>query len=67
VSGHAEEKYLSKRELSNRKVLVVEDEMMIAMLIEDILGHRIRMTSSKSRPTRLGISPNTGNAVGLTA
>jgi len=28
---------LSKRELSNRKVLVVEDEMMIAMLIEDML------------------------------
>jgi CheY-like chemotaxis protein len=25
------------RELSNRKVLVVEDEMMIAMLIEDML------------------------------
>ena len=37
MSGHAEEKYLSKRELSNRKVLVVEDEMMIAMLIEDML------------------------------
>jgi CheY-like chemotaxis protein len=30
-------KDLSKRELSNRKVLVVEDEMMIAMLIEDML------------------------------
>jgi CheY-like chemotaxis protein len=28
---------LSKRELLNRKVLVVEDEMMIAMLIEDML------------------------------
>jgi CheY-like chemotaxis protein len=28
---------LSKRQLSNRKVLVVEDEMMIAMLIEDML------------------------------
>jgi len=28
---------LSKRELSNRPVLVVEDEMMIAMLIEDML------------------------------
>jgi CheY-like chemotaxis protein len=28
---------LSRRELSNRKVLVVEDEMMIAMLIEDML------------------------------
>jgi CheY-like chemotaxis protein len=28
---------LSKRELSNRKVLIVEDEMMIAMLIEDML------------------------------
>jgi CheY-like chemotaxis protein len=28
---------LSKRELSNLKVLVVEDEMMIAMLIEDML------------------------------
>jgi CheY-like chemotaxis protein len=28
---------VSKRELSNRKVLVVEDEMMIAMLIEDML------------------------------
>jgi CheY-like chemotaxis protein len=28
---------LSERELSNRKVLVVEDEMMIAMLIEDML------------------------------
>jgi CheY-like chemotaxis protein len=28
---------LSKQELSNRKVLVVEDEMMIAMLIEDML------------------------------
>ena len=28
---------MSKRELSNRKVLVVEDEMMIAMLIEDML------------------------------
>jgi CheY-like chemotaxis protein len=28
---------LSKRELSNRKVLVVEDEMMIALLIEDML------------------------------
>jgi PleD family two-component response regulator len=38
VSGHcAEVKDLSKRELSNRKVLVVEDEMMIAMLIEDML------------------------------
>jgi CheY-like chemotaxis protein len=37
VSGYAEEKYLSRRELSNRKVLVVEDEMMIAMLIEDML------------------------------
>jgi CheY-like chemotaxis protein len=37
VSGYSEEKYLSKRELSNRKVLVVEDEMMIAMLIEDML------------------------------
>jgi CheY-like chemotaxis protein len=31
------EKHLSKRELSNREVLVVEDEMMIAMLIEDML------------------------------
>jgi CheY-like chemotaxis protein len=28
---------LSRRELSNRRVLVVEDEMMIAMLIEDML------------------------------
>jgi CheY-like chemotaxis protein len=28
---------LSKQDLSNRKVLVVEDEMMIAMLIEDML------------------------------
>jgi CheY-like chemotaxis protein len=28
---------LNKQELSNRKVLVVEDEMMIAMLIEDML------------------------------
>ena len=28
---------MSKRELSNREVLVVEDEMMIAMLIEDML------------------------------
>jgi CheY-like chemotaxis protein len=28
---------LSRRELSNHKVLVVEDEMMIAMLIEDML------------------------------
>ena len=28
---------MSKRELSNRKVLVVEDEMIIAMLIEDML------------------------------
>ncbi|MGA7484516.1 MAG: response regulator [Bradyrhizobium sp.] len=28
---------MSKRELSNHKVLVVEDEMMIAMLIEDML------------------------------
>jgi CheY-like chemotaxis protein len=28
---------LSRLELSNRKVLVVEDEMMIAMLIEDML------------------------------
>jgi len=28
---------LSKRELSNRKVLIVEDEMMIAMMIEDML------------------------------
>ena len=28
---------MSNRELSNRKVLVVEDEMMIAMLIEDML------------------------------
>jgi CheY-like chemotaxis protein len=28
---------LSKRELSDRNVLVVEDEMMIAMLIEDML------------------------------
>ena len=37
MSGYAKEKYLSKRELSNRKVLVVEDEMMIAMLIEDML------------------------------
>jgi AmiR/NasT family two-component response regulator len=37
MSGYAEEQYLSKRELSNRKVLVVEDEMMIAMLIEDML------------------------------
>jgi CheY-like chemotaxis protein len=27
----------SNRELSNRKVLIVEDEMMIAMLIEDML------------------------------
>jgi CheY-like chemotaxis protein len=30
-------KDLSKQELSNCKVLVVEDEMMIAMLIEDML------------------------------
>ncbi|MET3843835.1 CheY-like chemotaxis protein [Bradyrhizobium sp. OAE829] len=37
MSGYAEEQYLSKREKSNRKVLVVEDEMMIAMLIEDML------------------------------
>jgi CheY-like chemotaxis protein len=37
MCGYAEEQYLSKRELSNRKVLVVEDEMMIAMLIEDML------------------------------
>jgi CheY-like chemotaxis protein len=37
MSGHVEEKYLSNRELSNRRVLVVEDEMMIAMLIEDML------------------------------
>ena len=28
---------MSNRELSNRRVLVVEDEMMIAMLIEDML------------------------------
>ena len=28
---------MSKRELSNREVLVVEDEMMIAMLREDML------------------------------
>ena len=28
---------MSKQELSNRKVLVVEDEMIIAMLIEDML------------------------------
>ena len=28
---------MNKRELLNRKVLVVEDEMMIAMLIEDML------------------------------
>jgi CheY-like chemotaxis protein len=28
---------LSRRKLSNRRVLVVEDEMMIAMLIEDML------------------------------
>jgi CheY-like chemotaxis protein len=28
---------LAMRELSNRKVLVVEDEMLIAMLIEDML------------------------------
>ncbi len=28
---------MTKRELSNRKVLVVEDEMMIAILIEDML------------------------------
>ena len=28
---------MNKRDLSNRKVLVVEDEMMIAMLIEDML------------------------------
>ena len=28
---------MSRRELSNRRVLVVEDEMMIAMLIEDML------------------------------
>ena len=28
---------MSKQELVNRKVLVVEDEMMIAMLIEDML------------------------------
>ena len=28
---------MTKRELSNRKVLVVEDEMMVAMLIEDML------------------------------
>jgi len=37
VRTGAEVKDLSKRELSNRKVLVVEDEMMIAMLIEDML------------------------------
>jgi CheY-like chemotaxis protein len=37
VSGPAEEKHLSRQELSNRRVLVVEDEMMIAMLIEDML------------------------------
>jgi CheY-like chemotaxis protein len=38
VSGlHAEVNDLSKRQLSNCKVLVVEDEMMIAMLIEDML------------------------------
>jgi CheY-like chemotaxis protein len=37
MCGYAEEQYLSKRELSDRKVLVVEDEMMIAMLIEDML------------------------------
>jgi len=37
VSGYAEENRLNKRELSNCKVLVVEDEMMIAMLIEDML------------------------------
>ena len=28
---------MSRQELSNRRVLVVEDEMMIAMLIEDML------------------------------
>ena len=28
---------MNRQELSNRKVLVVEDEMMIAMLIEDML------------------------------
>ncbi|KJC48093.1 hypothetical protein UB31_18225 [Bradyrhizobium sp. LTSP849] len=28
---------MNKRDLSNRKVLIVEDEMMIAMLIEDML------------------------------
>jgi CheY-like chemotaxis protein len=33
----AEVKDLNRQELSNRKVLVVEDEMMIAMLIEDML------------------------------
>jgi CheY-like chemotaxis protein len=37
VSKRAEEKHLSRQELSNRRVLVVEDEMMIAMLIEDML------------------------------
>jgi CheY-like chemotaxis protein len=37
VSGYAEETYLSRRGLSNRKVLVVEDEMMIAMLIGNML------------------------------
>jgi CheY-like chemotaxis protein len=37
VSGRAKEKHLSRRELFNRRVLVVEDEMMIAMLIEDML------------------------------
>jgi len=37
VSGRTKEKHLSRRELSNRRVLVVEDEMMIAMLIEDML------------------------------
>jgi CheY-like chemotaxis protein len=37
VSAQAEVRDLNKRELSNRKVLVVEDEMMIAMLIEDML------------------------------
>jgi CheY-like chemotaxis protein len=37
IRTNAEVRHLSKRELSNRKVLVVEDEMMIAMLIEDML------------------------------
>jgi CheY-like chemotaxis protein len=38
VSKSSEVNELSTPDLSNRKVLVVEDEMMIAMLIEDMLG-----------------------------